>query len=165
MATLPRFLILDACVLIDLSHVDRKVMGDVCRSIGSVHVVRAVFDEVQQIDEAGAVASGLTIVDPELADLLEAARVPRGALSFQDRLCLMMAARQGWVCVSNDRPLRSECMARDVPVLWGLEMLGLASSGVALIDLESAAWAIHEANPRYVPKALVEKFLEKLRRK
>jgi hypothetical protein len=190
-----RFLILDACVLIDLSHIDRDVLAEVCRTVGSVHVARPVFDEVKQIDEAAAAAVGLAIAEPELnqrarssvaladllprfvaksaltfvtadlEDLLEAARLPRGSLSFQDRLCLLVAARQRWTCVSNDKPLRAACASRSVPVLWGLEMLALAAPKVAIARLEKAAWAIHAKNPRYVPKKLVEVFIAKVRRK
>ena len=47
-----------------------------------VHVVRAVFDEVDDLDEAAAQDAGILIVDPELDDLLAAAQVPRGALSL-----------------------------------------------------------------------------------
>ncbi|MGH7270308.1 MAG: hypothetical protein ACREJ3_07725 [Polyangiaceae bacterium] len=165
MATRRRFLVLDACVLIDLAYVDRDVLGNVCRSVGSIHVVRAVFDEVDDLDEAAAQDAGIRIVDPELDDLLTAAQVPRGALSFQDRLCLLVAQRRGWTCVSNDKPLRQECLARGVPVLWGLEMLALAASSVALTELEAAAWAIHGKNPRYVTKKLVTTFVAKLRKK
>jgi len=159
-----RFLILDACVLIDLSHIDRDVLAEVCRTVGSVHVAKPVFDEVKQIDEAAAAAVGLAIVEPVLEDLLEAARTPRGSLSFQDRLCILVAARQRWTCVSNDKPLRAACAALSVPVLWGLEMLGLAAPKVTVARLEKAAWAIHAKNARYVPKKLVEAFLAKLRR-
>jgi hypothetical protein len=160
-----RFLILDACVLIDLSHIDRDVLAEVCGAVGLVHVAKPVFDEVKQIDEAAAAGVGLAIIEPELEDLLEAARTPRGSLSFQDRLCLLVAARQGWTCVSNDKPLRAACSARSVPVLWGLEMLALAAPKVTFSRLEKAAWAIHAKNPRYVPKRLVEVFLAKLRRR
>jgi hypothetical protein len=160
-----RFLILDACVLIDVSHIDRDVLAEVCRAVGSIHVAKPVFDEVQQIDETIAAAVGLAIVEPELEDLMEAARLPRGPLSFQDRLCLLVAARERWTCVSNDKPLRAACTARRVPVLWGLEMLGLAAPKVTVARLEKAAWEIHAKNPRYVPKKLVEAFLMKLRRR
>lgn len=160
-----RFLILDACVLIDLSHIERDLLAEVCRTVGSVHVAKPVFDEVKQIDEAAAAAAGLAIVEPGLEDLLEAARTPRGSLSFQDRLCILLAARQRWTCVSNDKPLRVACAARSIPVLWGLEMLGLAAPKVTAARLETAAWAIHAQNPRFVPKKLVEAFLAKLRRK
>ena len=163
MATRRRLLVLDACVLIDLSHVDRDVLTDVCRSVGQVHVPRPVFDEVDQVDETTAQDVGLVIVEPELDDLLEAARVPRGALSFQDKLCILVAQRNGWTCVSNDKPLRHECTSRGVPVLWGLEMLALAVPSVAVSELEGAAWAIHAKNPRYVPKKLVGEFITKLR--
>lgn len=165
MATRRRFLVLDACVLIDLAHVDRDVLGNVSRSVGTIHIVRAVFDEVDDFDEASAQDVGLRVVDPELEDLLAAARIPRGALSFQDRLCILVAQRQGWTCVSNDKPLRQECVARRVPVLWGLEMLALAAPSVDLAELEAAAWAIHHKNPRYVPKKLVTAFVAKLRKK
>ena len=104
----------------------------------SVRSTRAVFDEVDDLDEAAAQDVGLRVVDPELDDLLAAAQVPRGALSFQDRLCLLVAQRRGWTCVSNDKPLRQECSIRGVPVLWGLEMLALAAPSVAVAELEAA---------------------------
>src|SRR5947209_6123868 len=120
-----RFFILDASVVIDLSHVDRRVLAEVCRAAGTVLVARPMLDAVDHFDEATASTVGFALIEPDLADLVEVARERRGALSSHDKLCLRLARRNGWTCVSNDKLLRGECTNRGVPVLSGLDMLAL----------------------------------------
>jgi rRNA-processing protein FCF1 len=156
-----RLLILDACVLIDYCETDQTVLGTVSASVGSVHVASTVFDEVDRLDVSGAAALGIQIVEPPLA-LLQAAAVKRGALSVQDHLCLLLAKTNGWTCVSNDTALRRACEREGVPVMWGLQMMGLAVQAGALpaSTAQEIAWRIHECN-RYVTRDIVEAFVRK----
>ncbi len=48
---------------------------------------------------------GIKLVEPELKHVLLAA-VEKGPLSFQDKLCLILAKENGWACVTNDKPLK-----------------------------------------------------------
>lgn len=117
-----RLLLLDACVLIDFASSDVSVLALVSAHVGQLHVPSPVFDEVQQIDEALAASLGLKIVEPTIEMLLDAG-ARSGRLSFQDRVCLLVAKDGGFTCVSNDGALRTACKAERVPVLWGLELL------------------------------------------
>ena len=157
------FLILDACVLIDYVHADASVLGTVSRHVAPIAVVRPVFDEVDRLDEALAAKLCLQIVDVELDVASEASRT-RGPLSFQDRLCLIVAQRERWTCVTNDKALRLACSAEKVSVIWGLEMMLRAVRAGAMTrkDALAVALAISGENPKYVTKALVETFAKKL---
>lgn len=163
MPKLDPFLILDACVLIDYAEADASVLATVSRHVAPIAVVRPVFEEVEQLDEALAARLELMIVDVELDVAAEAART-RGPLSFQDRLCLLVAQRERWTCVTNDTALRKACFANAVSVLWGLEMMVQAVEADAMTakDALEVARAIHAQNPRYVPKDLIEAFARKV---
>lgn len=128
-------------------------------------MARPVLDEVG-LDEADAVELGITIVDVDLALASEAAKGPR-VLSFEDRVCLLVAQRESWTCVTNDKPLRNACIAESVSVMWGLELM-LEAVGVDALSAAEAiaiAEAIHESNPRFVTEALLSEFKRKARQK
>jgi hypothetical protein len=160
-----KLFILDACVLIDFVTTDSSILRLACLHVGEVHIAAPVLDEVDQLDESGAVSLGIRVVQPSLPTAMAAAS-RRGALSFQDWLCVLMAKEHGWTCISNDGRLRRECAAENVPVMWGLELLERIMTAGAL-DAEgaiAAAWAIHASNPRYVTKAIVQAFERKISR-
>jgi len=95
--------IADANVLIDYAKASLEILGLVATHIGPVYVAAAVLDEVEQLDEAQCQTTGLTIVDGTFAQLTEAAQ-RGGPLSFEDKLCLVLARDHGWACLSNDGP-------------------------------------------------------------
>jgi len=119
-----RFLIVDACVLIDFAKADSAILTLVARHVGEVHVATPVFEEVKDIDATMATSLGIKIYEPSL-EIAAAAAMKRGRLSFQDRLCLAIATAEGWTCVSNDKQLRAACDAAKVPVLWGFQVLAM----------------------------------------
>lgn len=119
-----RLLLVDACVLIDFAKSDTSVITLASRYVGEVHVATPVFEEVHDLDPAMAASLGIKLFEPPL-ELLAAAAAKRGRLSFQDRLCLLVANANGWTCVSNDRRLRESCEEAGVSVMWGLELLAL----------------------------------------
>lgn len=159
-----RLLILDACVLIDYVDADPSVIGTVSMHVAPTAVVRPVFDEVDQLDEALAVELGLSILDVDFELAAEAARAT-SPLSFQDRLCLLVAKREGWTCVTNDGALRRACIADDVSVLWGLEIMAEAVTvgGMSPEEAIVVAETMHRQNPRYVTTTIVESFRRRVR--
>jgi hypothetical protein len=108
-------LLVDANVLIDFALTDRTVLAVVVRHVGVAHVPRDVLAEVEQLDEAACAELGLVVVDGTLEQLTEAG-AGTGRLSFEDRVCLILARDNGWTCVSNDGRLRRECEAAGVAV-------------------------------------------------
>ncbi len=84
-------------------------------------------------------------------------------LSFQDRLCLLIAKREGWICVTNDTALRRACSDSGVPILWGLQFL-LELVEAQVVTREEAldcARAISDSNS-YITKKLLDDFIAKL---
>lgn len=160
----PRFLILDACVLIDYVDADASVLGTVSKHVAPVFVARPVFDEVDQISEHEATNLGLCIVDVEY-ELASRAVVRRGALSFQDHVCLLLARERGWTCVTNDGALRRACQDDGVDVRWGLEIMvdAVRLDAMTIAEAEAVANAIHRSNPRFVTRPLINRFSKKLR--
>ena len=156
--------VVDANVLIDYANADLTVLALAARVIGPVHVPEVVIEKVSAVDVSDCDQLGLRIVQPTLEQLLEAGE-KRGKLADDDWLCLILARDNGWLCITNDKALRVECAAVGVEVQWGLEpMLTLAARGELNTDeAESVAWAIHETNPAFVTKAIVNEFKNKLR--
>ena len=154
-----QLLMIDANVLIDYALADPSILALVARHIGPLHVPRPILAEVEQLDDAACVRLGLTILEPELDDLTAAAS-RRGALSFEDHLCLLAAQRGGFTCVTNDKTLRRECEGAGVSILWGLQLM------VQLVERRelsaeaalSTATAIHRENPRHITAEILARF-------
>lgn len=87
----------------------------------------------------------MKIIDPSLEILMEAG-AKRGRLSFQDRICVLVARAEGFTCISNDKRVRTACREESVPTLWGLELL------VELV----AARALPPESAREIAKQIVE---------
>lgn len=155
--------IVDACVLIDFAKTDASLLRLIGDHVGPIHVPAPVLAEVKQLDASTATSLGLRIVDPDLDTAARAATLG-GALSFEDRLCVIMAKASGWTCVSNDSRLRQTCVREGVPTLWGLELLLqlVGAGGLPKDQAEEAAMAIHCSNPRYVTKKVLQLFTQKL---
>jgi len=127
-----RFLILDACVIIDFVEVDRTLFKIVRDAVGVVHVAtRVLHNEVTKLDASDVEALGVKLVTPSLAMMSEAA-LAGGGLSPRDWVCVLLAEERGWTCVSNDKRMRAECTRRSVDVLWGLELIAMAVEAGAL---------------------------------
>ena len=164
-SSVTRLLLFDANVLIDYVKSELSILGIVSRHLGEVYVLSTVLDEVDGLDADGCARLGIRVFEPELADVIAAAR-KRGALSTQDHLCLILARRQGWTCVTNDGALRRACLLEQVPVLWGLQMmLELVRMGqLPGEDVIAVANAIHRTNPFHITDSIVARFIEEVQK-
>ena len=160
-SSLPAALIVDANVLIDYLDSDDSILSLVSKHIAQTYVPRTIFDEVKQFDEEACARLGIFIVEPTTEQLVEAG-AGIGSLSFQDRLCLLLAAEGGWTCVTNDKPLRVECEQRNVPVLWGLELM-LELIRLQKLNTSEAVMIARsiQQNNFYINDAIVARFEEK----
>lgn len=156
-------LIVDANVLIDYVRSDSNVLALAARYLGTIYVPSVVLDEVEQLSEADCDALGLTILE-EPFDILTDAAATRGALSFEDRVCLLLAKRQKWICVTNDKRLHSECHKTGVDAIWGLRlMIELVREGQ--MDVGAAmevAEAIRRVNPLHTTSEILDDLRAKL---
>jgi rRNA-processing protein FCF1 len=160
----PGFLVLDACVLIDYSSTDKSILALISQHVGQVHVPRQLLEEVKSLNKRECDRLGLHVFEPELELLVNAAGRHRSGLSFEDRICLLVAKQSGWTCVTSDKKLRRECVAEKVPVLWGLEpMIALVRSGhLAVAEANKAALAIQTGNPLFITDAVIKEFVRKI---
>lgn len=160
-------LLLDASVLIDYAEADVSILELVSRHVAPVHIALPLLDEVDQVSRTDCERLGILVAEPSLDDLLSAGAQRGGALSFQDRLCVIVARANGWTCVTNDKALRVECVRQDVTVLWGLELIveivhqGQLSATQAL----RIARAVADSNPRYITKAVLGRFEARVRKR
>jgi rRNA-processing protein FCF1 len=158
--------IADANVLIDYAKTTSDILTLVAKHVGPVYVAADVLEEVEQLDEAQCQAIGLQVVDGNLAQLTEASQ-RGGPLSFEDKLCLVLARDNGWSCMSNDVPLREACKAQGVPVVWGLEILLTLVEGKHLTASAAiqVAQAIHAVNPMFITTKVLAAFQKKVAEK
>jgi hypothetical protein len=118
----------------------------------------------RQLNETTLKKLGLRIIDPEEIQLVEASR-REGSPSTEDRLCYIVARDSNCDCWTNDKRLRKLCEDNGVNCHWGLApMIRLVEMGV--LSAERAlrtAGIIHENNPFYIRKWIVEDFRRKVR--
>ena len=160
-----RLLLMDACVLIDFIKADSSIFKLFVKYVGEIHVVSPVVEEVKDIENAQALEKlGLIIIEPTLDDVFTAAN-EFGSISFQDRLCLLTAKREGFTCVTNDKQLRKQCEKDDVQILWGLQLLISlhAKGGITSADATELAEQIHKNNPKHISPKLLERFKDALK--
>ena len=156
-------LIVDANVLIDYINSDIGVLALVSQHIGSVHVPSVILDEVDGLTDEDCENLGFTVLE-ESVEILMAAGETRGALSFEDHVCLLLANEYEWTCVSNDKSLHRACEGEGVSVIWGLRLMielvesGYLDKGAAL----EVASTIHLTNPRHITPEIIDDFKSKI---
>lgn len=155
-------LVADADVLIDYVDSDMGVLSLVSRHIAPVYVPSPVFEEVEQLNEKQATQLAISIIEPTLAQAMEA-EAGRGVTSFQDQLCLIVARDGGWSVFTNDKKLRSCCKEAKIPCLWGLEAMVILVRQKHLRPPDAArvATRIAEVNNR-ITKHVLKTFLGKI---
>ena len=105
---------------------------------------------------------GIRLVEPTLEQALTAA-AQDGPLSFQDWTCYFLAKKNGWVCVTNDGPLRRVCASAGIPLMWGIELLCMLveSDGLPLDTFKVYVQKIQKGNS-FITDAIVERALHRL---
>lgn len=154
--------IADANVLIDYASVDKGILGLISRHLGPLRIASPVLEEVKQLSEPEARKLGLELVEPTLGQAIEAESA-RGATSFQDQLCLILARDHGWTVISNDKPLRALCAKLSIRCMWGLEAMAILVHGGHLTAAKAAgvAEAIAKQNI-FITQQIVGTFRKKI---
>ena len=156
-------LILDANTLIDYCNSDRMVIRLISDIVGKVHVAMPVFDEVKGIDEAACSELGIQLVEPSIEHVVEASK-KIGPLSFQDKLCYILAKENGWTCVTNDKPLRKHCEINGVDIVWGIELICILteSGGLSSEEAKEIIILMQSNNPKYITTTTVNNAFKRL---
>ena len=156
--------VLNANVVIDYADADASVLTLVTRHLGVAYLASPLLAEVDRWDEEDCARLGVTLVEPTFAQLIEASsRTP--ALSFEDRLCLVLARDLDATCVTNDKRLRMACEQANVRLLWGLELMHKLVAKGALTQRAAirVASTISANNPLHVTDKIIEAFERRLR--
>lgn len=159
-----KLLIMDACVLIDYIKAEPELFKTISSSIGKLHVVSVIYEEVDQIESPDQLAKyGINLIEPEIEDAFLAAQLD-GGTSFQDNLCYLTAKRHGFTCVSNDKQLRSLCTQSYVPTLWGLELILtlVKAKGISGAKAKKIGTLIQQNNPKHITRKILKDFISKL---
>lgn len=118
----PSILLADANVLIDFRDADQTILSLAAEHIGPIYVLHVVLEEVKDFDEKRAQSLGLVVVDVPTELMLEVDLLPH-RLRRADRLCFLACRDNDWICLTNDRLLRTHCEGRSIRTRWGLELL------------------------------------------
>ena len=155
----PKILLMDANVLIDYQKSDFSILGQANKYVGEVHILTTILKEVKGLDASECERFGLKVIEPELPQVVRAS-INKGALSFYDHLCLIVASDEGFVCVTNDKALRRACNDVGVKTLWGLEIITelVRTQLMQASDAIRVAKEIHLKNKVHIPKTLLKRF-------
>ena len=155
--------VFDACALIDLFESDVGLLGLIARHLGPVVVLTPILGEVTGLEEDLCAELGLSIIEPTLDQMSEAANAG-GRLSFYDWLCLIAARDAGWTCVSSDGALLQVCQQQNVATVRGLRpILELVERGHLHFRLAVSAIRAIRTKNCYITVAVVSAFTEELR--
>lgn len=155
-------LILDACVLIDICLEDPCLLGLAASSLGKIVILSPILQEVNQLDNTDIERFSLSIVDPDIQVVLEAAAI-RGGLSFRDRMCLLFARDSKGTLYTNDKALLRAAISDGIDARWGLEILIelVEASQLTATDALAAAQSICDRS-RFQTDPLVAEFRRRL---
>lgn len=157
------FLVLGANVLIDLYTSDSTIIRLINSFIGQLILPEPVLSEVRSINKVDCSELGIVLVEPKLEQVMQAAS-GKGALSFQDNLCLILAKDNGWTCVTNDKLLRQRCEIENIPIFWGVELICVLveRGGLSPNQAREILLKIQKINPRYITDNIIRQALKKI---
>lgn len=152
----------DTNILIDYIESNKYILSISCEKLYKIIIPSPILKEIKQLSEEEAVNLGLEIYEPSFTQVLEATQ-KEGKLSFQDKLCFIIARDKNCICATNDRVLRKYCITNKVDAIWGLEiMLKLCENNFLekKIAVETAK-DIHKNN-KLITKEVLDTFIDKI---
>ncbi len=161
--TAPAGLVPDANVLIDYANTEPEILSLIAKRLGDIYIPSPVLAEVRQMSLRHARRLNLNILEPSFAQAAEAANMTDSTISFEDRLCLIVARDNGWSCLTNDKRLRRACRNVGVSIMWGMESMRLlVTAGHMRADrAANTAKQMAQTNP-CITDAILKRFLKQI---
>lgn len=156
-------LVFDASALIDLADADRTLLAMIADALGPVIIPSPILGEVSTLTEEDCESLGLTVLEPSLKQLAEAATA-RGRLSEEDHLCLIVARDLGATCVTSDGALHDACVSLGIAVWRGLRPL-IALVELGRLEPRTAIVTVRaiRASNAYITGAVIRMFVVEIR--
>lgn len=156
--TKQKLLILDTNILIDYYRCDQTLIKLICTYVGQIYIASPILSEIKELSASDCDSLGVKLIEPELEEIWVASSERRGPLSFQDQLCLILAKKHSWTCVTNDKPLRRECEGEGVHIIWGIELICMLveAGGLPKKDAKDVILRIKTNNHKYIKDSVVE---------
>ncbi len=117
-----KHLIVDANILIDYLNCDETLLLLIKKYIGQILLASPLLGEVKSLDPDRCKKLGIKLVEPTMEQLIWAAD-QEFSISFQDKICLIMAKDHNWTLVTNDKALRKRCESDGISLIWGVELI------------------------------------------
>jgi rRNA-processing protein FCF1 len=156
-------LVFDASALIDIVDADPALLTTVAQHIAPVLIPMPVLREVSSLTDKGCAKLGLTLVEPTIEQLEEAATAG-GSLSEEDHLCLIVARDSGATCVTSDGALYNACKREGVEVWRGLRpLIVLVTRGHLEVHAAIATVRAIKRSNLYITTVVVRSFLVEIR--
>jgi rRNA-processing protein FCF1 len=121
MILIDRPIITDANVLIDFYETGKEIFKILKEEV-KLYVPLLVLNEVSQLSLDEAERLGIILID-SCFELINEAESLKNGLSFPDNVCLLTALKENYICVTNDRKLKKECLNYGVKTIWELELI------------------------------------------
>jgi len=152
----------DANILIDYIKSNKYILSLSCERLFKIIVPSPILKEIKQLSAEEAVSLGLEVYEPTFKQVTEAIK-RENKLSFQDKLCFIIARDKNCICATNDKVLRNYCKNNNVEIVWGLEiMIKLCENDY--LDKKTAVETAKEINKinKLITKEVVEVFIDKI---
>jgi rRNA-processing protein FCF1 len=158
-----KFLIVDANIVIDYLDCDETLFILIKKHIGQVNLASPLLEEVKTLDLTSCHRLGIKIVDPTIEQLSWAAD-QEFSISFQDKICLILARDNNWALVTDDKALRKRCESEKITLIWGVELICLLceAGGLHRDNARDIILVLHENNPLFIKKEIVNSALIRL---
>ena len=165
MPTTPTVLLADADVLIDYRESELGILKLIARHLGRLAVIPSVLEEVRDVTAMECAGLGIEVVKVKTSQMLEAAKI-ESAVSFNDRLCLVVCQEERWTCVTNDGALRRLCKRHGVETRYGLGLMVdlVAARVLTRRRAMSVAGRIQLSNPLHINDRVLTRFEDALNR-
>lgn len=151
--------VIDANVIIDFRDSDLNILSLFSQKAGQIIVPTLIADEVHRVSNEQFQQLGLQIYEPETSELLLAYSQP-GGLSRQDYLCLILAQKYQWSCITNEKLLRNECERNNIKTIRGLRLLIhlYQNKHISQAKADEVALMIQTANPLHITESIIQEF-------
>ncbi len=152
----------DANIIIDYLSSNKHILSIATEKLCDIYIPTPIFNEISQIDENIAAELGLKIIEPDFKQLTESME-RGGALSYQDRICFILARDKEYSCATNDKTLKRHCENNNIKTIWGLEiMILLVEKGHLTKKIAiTTAKDINKRN-RLITAEVLNSFIEKI---